>query len=287
MNRTCFKALFSLLTIVLILLLLPAGVLAEDQYQAKIKVAQQKNDYCFRCHNARGLSYYGPDGRAESININRDIFKKSIHATNGCPSCHLGFDKYPHPAGIVPGRELTRQVNQRCAGCHTTPGAENTTSIHAREDVLCSDCHGAHGIFKKENPASTVSFRKIPQTCGNCHQGEIMESYHESFHGKGVKLGSTRTANCVSCHSSHGITAVTDPQSPVSSQNLKVTCAKCHYIARDNFTAPEHWTFQNEAGKPMYYTLKFFTWLTIIVITFLILHILLELYGKRRRLKEF
>ena len=39
----------------------------------------------------------------------------------------------------------------------------------------CSDCHGAHNIYKMDNPKSTISPRNIVKTCQKCHEDANMK----------------------------------------------------------------------------------------------------------------
>jgi predicted CXXCH cytochrome family protein len=52
--------------------------------------------------------------------------------------------------------------------------------------------------------------------------------YYTSMHGKLLHAGETRAATCISCHSVHGIRAITDPLSSVYPSNVAETCSKCH-----------------------------------------------------------
>jgi predicted CXXCH cytochrome family protein len=52
--------------------------------------------------------------------------------------------------------------------------------------------------------------------------------YYTSVHGKLLKTGEQKVATCISCHTVHGIRAVSDPLSSVYPLNVADTCAKCH-----------------------------------------------------------
>jgi predicted CXXCH cytochrome family protein len=53
--------------------------------------------------------------------------------------------------------------------------------------------------------------------------------YRTSGHGKALlEKGDTFVANCVSCHSHHGILAVDDQNSPVYPTHVAQTCSTCH-----------------------------------------------------------
>ena len=238
--------------------------------------SSQANQYCLKCHSAQGLQVV-KDNRPISLYINPALYRGSIHGSNACSTCHANIKKYPHDPLTRPG-ELATQVEARCRSCHADIVPAVNKSIHNVYGVKCADCHGQHQIYKKEDFRSTVYSHNITLTCTNCHNGEVKESYAESFHGKAVSLGSLKAATCVSCHSGHAIYAASSP-------NLTSTCARCHLFERLNYgQGAEHAPLKPHGpGKPVYWTLKFFTWLTIVVIVVLILHIELELFHKLRQ----
>ncbi|MBO8167599.1 MAG: hypothetical protein H0Z35_00275 [Thermoanaerobacteraceae bacterium] len=250
--------------------------------------AAAKNQKCLQCHGNKDFSIKH-DGETIPLYVDVEQYQQSIHGTNSCETCHADVQNIPHK-NVVYGEELERKIDQRCQTCHGNVNKEYRDSIHGmlqaegKETAGCSDCHGSHNIRKKEDPLSLVNRTNITETCTKCHDGHIAESYAESFHGKAVSLGSTKAATCVDCHTGHSILGPEDPKSTVHKDNIPETCASCHNQAQPNFAeGVEHWTFEPDGpGKPMYYTLKFFTWLTIITIVLLIIHIELELFRRYR-----
>ena len=101
-------------------------------------------------------------------------------AVLGCQQCH-------GPAhGILPVAELDspaspiRQV-VTCGDCHETEDRlidGYLVSVHGRALLKsgliyapdCSSCHGAHDILPHSDSRSTVSFQRVPETCGQCHR---------------------------------------------------------------------------------------------------------------------
>lgn len=252
-----------------------------------IKKAERINTGCLKCHGAQGLKTT-LDGKTVSLYVDEKMYKTSTHGTMPCTYCHTDRTYFPHVNGLK-GRELVNYVNSQCARCHKDMANVYQRGVHSRfnaqkgrANALCSDCHGVHNIYKKEDARSTVNHNKSVNTCAKCHE-KIMKSYEESFHGKSVILGGKEAASCVSCHGSHTITGPKDAASTVSKQNIPKTCGKCHLYSFENFTkGKEHYylTPKDPAGVPMFYTLMFFTWLTIVVVTFCILHMEMELYRK-------
>ena len=55
-----------------------------------------------------------------------------------------------------------------------------------------------------------------------------LEKYKTSVHGQRIFKGDTKVASCASCHGSHDITRVNEPNSKVFRSNIPNTCASCH-----------------------------------------------------------
>lgn len=232
-------------------------------------------DQCLTCHT------YSTEGKQSAADAAK-AFAQSAHGQLACQACHEGQKAVPHP----PGQAATEQV---CEGCHQTQSNEYRQSVHGQRGIGCQSCHGnIHTFPVSATGNSPVARRQVATTCGRCHEGRVTESYRESFHGKAVALGSSQAATCVSCHGSHNILGPADPRSAVAKANVPQTCAKCHREANANFAAgQEHFELAPEgSGLPMYYTFKFFTWLTILTITLLIIHMELELWRRLRDLRR-
>lgn len=135
-----------------------------------------------------------------------------------CVTCHGGHDVLRATDRTAPQHRLNRL--HLCGDCHVKhvadDGAEKISSYlesaHARAAKVagllyaatCSDCHGAHGVFRSSDPRSPVHREAIPNTCGVCHQG-VNELYATSIHGKLLAQGDARGPVCTDCHAAHGI----------------------------------------------------------------------------------
>ncbi|MBI4455663.1 MAG: hypothetical protein HY644_07170 [Acidobacteria bacterium] len=125
-----------------------------------------------------------------------------------------------------------------CADCHfANPNApsyhleEWEHSAHGRNNVGCEKCHGgdattfellqAHaGMLSMRNPASPISRRNLPSTCGACHTGPFVE-FQKSKHFEFLREGSTEAPSCSTCHTGIG-TRLLSPKA------LESQCAGCH-----------------------------------------------------------
>ncbi len=241
--------------------------------------ASAVNDQCLSCHSNPNFSVER-GGQKVSLFVDKSAFDASVHGTNSCTSCHQNEKEFPH---IKTGTT----AKDSCNLCHTDATNKFLTSDHGKSNqVSCNSCHGpVHGIKSSTDTIAPTNRQNIADTCSSCHQGRVANSYAASFHGRAVYLGSEKTATCVSCHGSHDIFGPDNPASTVAKANIPETCASCHIKAQPNFAnGIEHFELKPDGpGAPMYYTFKFFTWLTIITITLLIIHIELELF---RRYKE-
>ena len=62
-----------------------------------------------------------------------------------------------------------------------------------------------------------------------------VNTFFESYHGLAAQYGSTRAANCASCHGVHKILPSSDTDSTINPAHLVETCGKCHPGATENF----------------------------------------------------
>ncbi len=132
-----------------------------------------------------------------------------------------------------------------CLVCHSAPDflvtnkklydyyQEWSRSIHKREEVTCSDCHGgnpdvadkagAHGGELGGGEASSaVNFQNIPRTCGQCHD-QIYDAYRESKHFEHLveNQEEQQGPNCVTCHGSINVEVL-------NVETVSDSCARCH-----------------------------------------------------------
>jgi hypothetical protein len=259
-----------------------------------------KKVQCTRCHFENN-----PVGAPETQmykdfqeSIHQQEFLKGNPKAPVCQSCHGSHDiKYRKSLSSV---ELKKKISKMCGQCHLDIYSSYSTSIHGvalfdknSPDVpACSDCHGEHKIRGHEDPGSSVFSTKIYNTCGNCHasasivekygiKSDKFQTYESSFHGIAMQFGEKTAANCASCHGVHDIKSQNDPTSSIHSNNIVKTCGKCHPDANANYTKGKiHLNPHSEEAGSIYYIGSFFKWLTIITLSFLFIHIMLDLIRK-------
>jgi len=182
---------------------------------------------------------------------------------------------------VLSGKTVLAQVN--CNQCHTEVANELKNSVHSVQS--CTGCH--KDVTTYPHPEGVeVTKKESVAICNSCHTGRVAESYQHSFHGKAVYLGSQKAASCTDCHSSHRVLGEDNPNSQVAKANIPQTCAQCHENPSPGFAeGVEHFELTSMGpGKPMYYTAKFFVWLTITAMTLLVIHIELQLYRDLRNI---
>ena len=228
-----------------VLLILCLSIPQFNHQSAPIIEEPQDNEQCLTCHG--------------KMNCELDIFpgslNQSAHKSLMCSACHIYVHKEsPH---------LKLDMNNNCFGCHATDCPDNvhSASLEGGPGALCTDCHGVHNIQPIDDPKSSVYKLNVHKTCTKCHQ-DILQSYHYSFHGTAVSLGSLKAATCIDCHGSHEILPPTNPDSTVAKQNIPDTCAKCHKTPEPNFAKGiEHTTPYNkeqQGAYPLWIIWKFF-----------------------------
>jgi len=220
------------------------------------------------------------------------IYEGSVHGTSpqdpvalkkaqpGCKFCHLNPLYSPISEKSVPYAQTLR----RCYNCHLPQG------------VIQAYNHITHRLRKK----TTRAPRQIVQLCAQCHQDAglmkklnvspkvlaAVESYNRSIHGKLVKLGSRKAADCISCHASnalHDIYQSENPKATTSKGNLKQTCQQCHAQTNSWFVRiavhPAATPEQGPVIKLVSHILKFALFGSIFSLLGLLL---LETVGRRR-----
>jgi len=233
-----------------------AGMQLEQHTAGEAQLDEVK---CARCHQQEVSEHAG-----------------SVHFANGidCVTCHSDI----HSA--LPRKGDKQAVVKGCLECHD--GQEGfLTSIHGTslmggnaEAPDCSDCHGLHAITKVLPPTTDEGRKFHTATCIACHGNEelmersgvdtrAVETYLESYHGKGYRLGSTgQFAGCADCHTAHNVLPKDDPASTVNEENVVNVCKQCHakatplfsmYYAhgdhRDRESYPIlYWTFMGMSG---------------------------------------
>lgn len=202
------------------------------------QVFAQTDDECMFCHGEPDLIKESVSGEVTSQYVDHAIFAESVHAENGCASCHADIEELPHVADLAP---------VDCGGCHDEV-EEYAESLHGvalkngdRDAAICHDCHSKHDIRPVSDLLSPVHPRNLPQTCGRCHSDSALvkrhmvsvqkpsDAYIKSVHGKAVTLKGLETAAvCNDCHGTHNMLPSQDPNSRVFWLNIPQTCGQCH-----------------------------------------------------------
>jgi predicted CXXCH cytochrome family protein len=164
--------------------------------------------------------------------------------------------------------------NDQCIICHLgiemMPADFNKEDVHLKAGLSCAECHG--GDPKAEDMEESMSPKKgfigipsrlkTPQLCGTCHSNinymrtfqpriatDQVQQYFTSIHGKKLRQGDKKAAECVSCHSAHKIFSAKDARSTVYPLNLPETCKKCHsniqYMKEYNIPIDQHLKYAN------------------------------------------
>jgi len=256
------------------------------------------DDACLGCHGVKPGAH---PRKGDAPYVEKVKFEASIHAANGCASCHTDVDVNSHPGGKVAPVD--------CAQCHEKPSKTYAASTHGKARkagntgaASCTECHGNHDIVKVTSASSPVRRENLHTTCGQCHPDVVTDleasvhgqataagiieapvctdchsdhaieglknatnmkvsrdvcsrchasarmnakfdlpndrvtTFFESYHGMSAREGSSKAANCASCHGYHLVLKASDSRSSISKGNLVKTCQKCHPDANDKFS---------------------------------------------------
>lgn len=94
-----------------------------------------------------------------------------------CQTCHTA-----HTISEVHQDKFMSEITGQCGQCHEELAETYLETYHGKVHQLgylqaarCSDCHGAHNIYRMDNPKSTISPRNIVGTCQKCHTDANMK----------------------------------------------------------------------------------------------------------------
>lgn len=243
---------------------LPACVDCHQPHKVrKVFYAQGMADAdCLRCHENAKLT--AKDGH--SVFVDAKQHQASRHARISCAQCHSGVNvSLERPCASI-------KIQVDCGACHTAVAQQYVQSRHGKLLIKgdtnapsCKECHGTHGILGRSNSSSPTFPTNVPKLCGRCHregekaavrykgpQHNIVESYTDSIHGKGLlKSGLTVTATCTGCHSAHMILPRTDPKSTVNRANVPATCGNCHHGIQEEFEKSIHHTMLGKTKQEL------------------------------------
>lgn len=236
---------------------------------AILKASRHATNSCWSCHNDIGSGHpddgvavkkvdcaacHQQQSEAYGASVHGRALKDGNAAVPTCQDCHGTHNVLPRGATASPLH--AQNLGKTCGQCHDKEDAEVRESVHGtalaagmREAPTCTDCHSEHRI----QAARDVSPIKISeQICSQCHASERINAKYRmpadrvrtflgSYHGLAGRLGSTRAANCASCHGVHRILPSSDPRSSVHPDQLVQTCGQCHPGATAGFvTAKVH-----------------------------------------------
>jgi DmsE family decaheme c-type cytochrome len=204
------------------------------------------DELCMTCHDTYAKS-----------------FGHNVHRNQKCEDCHGPASQHLASRGREPGSILSfknlrpAERSEICLKCHEqdacTPGATWRTSVHAHNNVACTDCHRGHynlptgtpatnapGAVKADTAASIQlasadwsqdeesavlkpSLRGTshhmgaiaPEVCYKCHPDtyQLQEIAHPH------QIGGTHGFNCTTCHNPHG---------KLLEYSRKDLCLECH-----------------------------------------------------------
>jgi len=164
----------------------------------------------------------------------------SLASKNSCLDCHeklTAFNEKEKQLNEVRIKHLERDV--ACSlECHATAldtfAKSNyeqwTNSKHALFNVTCNNCHrgntssdlkeSAHkGVSRASESNSSVFYRNLPETCGQCHTEEYNQ-FKESLHYQ--RLEALKQApTCDTCHNPHEFKVL-------NSTEFEGLCSSCH-----------------------------------------------------------
>lgn len=185
--------------------------------------AAADDDTCMECHSS--VDMVGD----EKLVVDAGHFEGTPHGDMGlsCVDCHTQAaeveDVYDHGT-LGPAS---------CETCHTDAVEHLAAGGHApregRTTPACATCHGeGHKILAINDPASPSNRLNQPNTCGQCHNGEVIDHFMKSVHGVMLQRGEENGPTCSQCHDAHRSPRADVLRNPQFKVEITNTCGTCH-----------------------------------------------------------
>jgi DmsE family decaheme c-type cytochrome len=178
-------------------------------------------DTCATCH----------EEVAKGFASNPHIKMAEMHGKSGitCENCHGAGRAHVESGGdktkiFNPAIASTKEVSEKCLGCHSGAHPNFERSPHARANVGCIGCHTIHAAEDKEHLLKASQ----PALCYGCHADQKAQ-FNMPIHHK-VNEGLVK---CTDCHDVHGTFLANNVR---STEDSNAVCTKCHTDVRGPFT---------------------------------------------------
>lgn len=164
-----------------------------------------------------------------------------------CAQCHGVHNAVSIDS--VKGKPIIRRLNSACISCHQTERL-HVNNPHA-DSTLCSSCHNAHDIQRKDVRTSSLWPVTQIETCGTCHDSIAAIWQQNDVHYRALTTNKqqldgeraseltrkTRPPSCTDCHGAHGLNVTADSMTAAASV---YRCGECHERAQASFADSYH-----------------------------------------------
>jgi predicted CXXCH cytochrome family protein len=217
---------------------------------------EEKSYSCMVCHGDKKVEF------TPSIHYAQKVWCADCHG--GDPSSEEIDISMSEQAGFK-GKPSRKEMVFLCGNCHadkkrmrqygiptdqleyyqTSQHGEALLKRNDTKVAVCIDCHGAHQIFKSNDPQSPVFPIKLPLMCAKCHSDEklmsqynlpsnTLEDYSSSVHGQALLEKNNQGApTCAGCHGNHGA-------APPGVTEVENVCGQCHIKTAEYFSKSPH-----------------------------------------------
>ena len=218
------------------------------------------NDAHFR-HNLSCAGCHGGDPAGDMAHEHPDQWPAEHDERVADPKWIPAFCARCHSDVRLMGSFNPGMATDQFAKYRESPHGRALLKGHNPRAAQCVSCHGVHGIQPAGNPASSVSPRNVPGTCGKCHSDaktmagvkladgspipiDQLEKYRGSIHGQALlEKGDTGAPACNDCHGNH-------VAAPAEVSSVAQICRTCHARNGTLFDGSRHKKAFEKNGWP-------------------------------------
>lgn len=169
---------------------------------------------CRLCHSNSDDEVVFSSNEHLSVQMDPGALDASVHGEEAerpllCTDCHRPANDYKQPHAPVSAQDLESYRFENAANCEQCHLDAHPTAHPGPESpmpVLCTDCHGAHGVFT----ASTLATPEGTSVCVGCHTASGVRTVEPASLVALIQHGFFReeardNQYCLACHDQPGI----------------------------------------------------------------------------------
>jgi len=231
-------------------------LLALPEYaNAKKAPIIESAEVCMGCHSMKGVDKVFRNKEKVSVFVNAEDFRKTVHGSLSCDSCHtkISLETHPGTASVFESKSaFVLDASKACSMCHSDAQLKakpHHASMTNRPNAPpCTDCHGAHTVKRIADWKPALAGNQYCLTCHNQDMSKTLRNGEKlSLHIDPSQLSASVHSRhaCNDCHTEYSRTSHPVKSFGSSREHsiaVSEACRKCHADKQKAVSESIHFT---------------------------------------------